>query len=142
MSPAPRPARPATNCVVPAHNEAAHPPLPLPRLVAQPRALADPWAVPVVDGGSADATPEAIRARAATVTGVTSSSGVQLLSIGIPGEHVGRVFDEVEQRPIHLVGSQAGRSVLQGRRPSRLPPPGVRETSRRADDVGRCARRA
>lgn len=48
------------------------------------------------------------------VTSLMFFSGVQLLSIGILGEYVGRIFDEVKQRPIYLLGGQAGRSGIDG----------------------------
>ena len=45
---------------------------------------------------------------ATLVTSLMFFSGVQLLSIGILGEYVGRIFDEVKQRPIYLVASEHG----------------------------------
>jgi polyisoprenyl-phosphate glycosyltransferase len=45
---------------------------------------------------------------ATLVCGMMFFSGVQLLSIGILGEYVGRIFDEVKQRPVYLVGSEVG----------------------------------
>lgn len=50
------------------------------------------------------------------VTGLMFFSGVQLLSIGILGEYIGRVFDEVKQRPIYVVAGAAGQGRLQARR--------------------------
>jgi len=46
------------------------------------------------------------------VAGLMFFSGVQLLSIGILGEYIGRVFDEVKQRPIYLVGTESGRGRI------------------------------
>jgi polyisoprenyl-phosphate glycosyltransferase len=50
---------------------------------------------------------------ATLVCGMLFFSGVQLVSIGILGEYVGRIFDEVKQRPVYLVGSEAGRGATQ-----------------------------
>jgi glycosyltransferase involved in cell wall biosynthesis len=50
---------------------------------------------------------------ATLVAGMMFFSGVQLLSIGILGEYVGRIFDEVKRRPIYLVGTDAGRGTIE-----------------------------
>ena len=49
---------------------------------------------------------------ATLVTGMAFFSGVQLLSIGILGEYVGRIFDEVKQRPVYVVGLEAGHGAI------------------------------
>ena len=49
---------------------------------------------------------------ATLVTGMAFFSGVQLLSIGILGEYVGRIFDEVKQRPVYVVGLETGRGAI------------------------------
>lgn len=55
---------------------------------------------------------EAVPGWATLATSMMFFSGVQLLSIGILGEYVGRIFDEVKQRPIYIVASQQGRSLF------------------------------
>jgi len=62
---------------------------------------------------------------ATLVTSLMFFSGVQLLSIGILGEYVGRIFDEVKQRPVYLVGHEAGKGAIHaaaGPAPRATPP--------------------
>jgi len=49
---------------------------------------------------------------ATLVAGIAFSTGVQLLSVGILGEYIGRIFDEVKQRPVYLIGRELGQGAL------------------------------
>ena len=48
---------------------------------------------------------------ATLVVGLAFSTGVQLLSVGILGEYIGRIFDEVKQRPVYIVGDAQGQGL-------------------------------
>ena len=52
------------------------------------------------------------------VVSIMFFSGVQLLSLGVLGEYLGRVFEEVKQRPSFLVADDVSFSEL----PARPPP--------------------
>jgi glycosyltransferase involved in cell wall biosynthesis len=45
---------------------------------------------------------------ASLIVSVTFLAGIQLLSLGILGEYIGRIFAEVKRRPLYLVGGQLG----------------------------------
>ncbi len=57
---------------------------------------------------------------ATLVTGLMFSAGIQLLSVGILGEYVGRIFDEVKQRPVYILGEVHGCGLDALRQPARI----------------------
>ncbi len=56
------------------------------------------------------------------VVSIMFFAGVQLLSLGIIGEYLGRVFEEVKQRPLYLVGEEHNHSPLREVLPAQAPP--------------------
>ena len=49
------------------------------------------------------------------VVGLMLFSGIQLVSLGVVGEYVGRVFEEVKARPLFIVKRERGRGLRQAR---------------------------
>ena len=45
---------------------------------------------------------------ASLIVSVMFFSGVQLISLGIIGEYIGRIFAEVKRRPLYIVGDRVG----------------------------------
>jgi hypothetical protein len=55
----------------------------------------------------------AVPGYATIVVGMMFFSGIQLLSIGILAEYVGRIYEEVKQRPNYLVSQRLGQGLPQ-----------------------------
>ncbi len=67
----------------------------------------------------------AVPGYATIVVGMMFFSGIQLLSIGVLSEYVGRIYEEVKQRPPYLISQRQGTGLAamnaEGTRKQRLP---------------------
>lgn len=64
---------------------------------------------------------------ASLIVSVTFLAGVQLLSLGVLGEYIGRIFAEVKGRPLYIVQSEIG-DIGEGDRPRAVAGAGGRQT--------------
>jgi hypothetical protein len=53
----------------------------------------------------------AVPGYATIVVGMMFFSGIQLLSIGVLAEYVGRIYEEVKQRPNYLISQREGHGL-------------------------------
>jgi len=53
-------------------------------------------------------TDKAILGWTSTIVSITFLGGLILMTLGIIGEYVGRIYDEVKQRPLYLIGDAVG----------------------------------
>jgi glycosyltransferase involved in cell wall biosynthesis len=55
---------------------------------------------------------------ATIVVGLTFLSGIQLLSIGVLAEYIGRIYEEVKRRPTYLLRARLGQGLAPDARPA------------------------
>ena len=46
------------------------------------------------------------------IVSITFFAGIQLLSLGVIGEYIGRIFAEVKRRPLYVIGETVGLQQL------------------------------
>ena len=51
---------------------------------------------------------------ASLIVSITFFAGIQLLSLGIIGEYIGRIFAEVKRRPLYLIEERVGIRCARG----------------------------
>jgi polyisoprenyl-phosphate glycosyltransferase len=61
---------------------------------------------------------------ASLIVSITFFSGIQLLSLGIIGEYIGRIFAEVKRRPLYLIEERVGFEAAAGEKSSAWLPSG------------------
>jgi dolichol-phosphate mannosyltransferase len=66
------------------------------------------------------------RGWASTLAVIMFIGGVQLLMLGVIGEYLSRVYDEVRQRPLYVVRSRVGFSETQDRKRDKFAPAGAK----------------
>ena len=64
---------------------------------------------------------DALHGQATTLVSVLFLGGVQLIFLGIIGEYLGRIYDEVKDRPLYIVGELMGLEEAEAARPVGLP---------------------
>lgn len=60
----------------------------------------------------------AVPGYATIVVGLMFFSGIQLLSTGVLAEYIGRIYDEVKQRPTYLLRARVGQGLAPAARPA------------------------